>query len=88
MPSPTRTGLPNPASYTEHAVDGTVTDNVTGLSWQGAVEPTTVYTQGQAIRHCDGEGAGWRLPTRVELFQDTERKRHYSGFTSDGRSVR
>jgi tRNA A-37 threonylcarbamoyl transferase component Bud32 len=67
MPNPTRTGLPNPASYSENAVDGTVTDNVTGLSWQGAVAPTTVYTQGQAMRHCAGERGGWRLPTRVEL---------------------
>jgi hypothetical protein len=67
MPNPASAGLPNPASYTENLLDGTVTDNVTGLTWAGAVEPTTVYTQGQAIRRCEDAGGGWRLPTRVEL---------------------
>jgi len=41
-----------------------------------------------AILEFDLELDGHFLPTRVELFQDTERKRHYSGFTSDGQSVR
>lgn len=67
MPNPVSAGLPNPASYTESLVDGAVTDNLTGLTWEGTVEPTTVYTQGQAMRHCNDKGGSWRLPTRVEL---------------------
>jgi len=66
MPNPPSAGLPNPASYTLAVADGTVTDNVTGLIWERAVGPT-VYTQGQAVSHCESKAGGWRLPTRVEL---------------------
>jgi hypothetical protein len=67
MPNPASAGLPNPASYTQNVADGTITDNVTGLTWEGTVEPFAQYTQGQAIRHCEDAGGGWRLPTRLEL---------------------
>jgi len=67
MPNPASAGLPNPASYTPNVADGTITDNVTGLTWEGTVEPNAQYTQTQAIRHCDDMGGGWRLPTRLEL---------------------
>jgi hypothetical protein len=67
MPNPASAGLPNAASYTENVVDGTITDNVTGLTWEGTVEQNAEYTQGQAVRHCEDAGGGWRLPTRLEL---------------------
>ena len=64
MPNPASTGLPNPASYTTNG--GTVTDNVTGLIWQGTVDPGS-YAPAQAATHCANLGGAWRLPTRVEL---------------------
>jgi hypothetical protein len=68
MPNPASAGLPNPASYTENVADGTITDNVTGLTWEGRVEPSEQFTQGQAIRYCESLGGDWRLPTRLELL--------------------
>ena len=65
MPNPARSGLPNPASYTANA-DGTVSDDVTGLTWEGTVDGTR-YMQADAKNHCAAKGAGWRLPTRLEL---------------------
>lgn len=65
MPNPASTGLPNAASYTTNG-DGTVTDNVTGLIWQGTVDPGS-YTQAQAATYCANLGGAWRLPTRLEL---------------------
>src|SRR5450432_4196895 len=65
MPNPASAGLPNLASYTSNA-DGTITDEVTGLVWEGAVDPT-LYMQDGAIAHCAAKGGGWRLPTRLEL---------------------
>ena len=65
MPNPVAAGLPNPASYTANA-DGTVTDAVTGLTWEGAVTDTA-YMQPDAVAHCAAKGGAWRLPTRLEL---------------------
>jgi hypothetical protein len=65
MPNPTSAGLPHPASYTTNG-DGTVTDNVTGLIWQVAVDPGS-YMPAQAATYCANLGGAWRLPTRVEL---------------------
>jgi hypothetical protein len=65
MPNPADAGLPNPASYTEDLVKGTVTDNVTGLTWEAAVDPNHQFTQKQAVGHCQDQGM--RLPTRIEL---------------------
>jgi hypothetical protein len=65
MPNPASTGLPHPASYTANA-DGTVTDAVTGLTWEGAVDDTGTMQQ-EAIARCTAKGEGWRLPTRLEL---------------------
>jgi Protein of unknown function (DUF1566) len=67
IPNPASTGLPNPPDYSLNTGAGTVTDRVTGLEWEGTVEPTTVYTQNQAVTHCVDKGAGWRLPSRIEL---------------------
>src|SRR4051794_33543136 len=50
MPNPASSGLPNPASYAANA-DGTVTDEVTGLIWQGAVDATR-YTEDEARARC------------------------------------
>lgn len=66
-------GAPNLAAHTNNG-DGTVTDNVTGLMWQLAVE-NTQYTQEGAKDYCaitlSDQGLGghhdWRLPSRVEL---------------------
>ena len=54
-------------SYTA-GVD-TVLDNVTKLTWQRFVSPES-YTLEDARAYCAAlplEGAGWRLPTRIEL---------------------
>ncbi len=47
---------------------GTVTDDVTGLSWQQVVEQQS-YTWQQAATYCAGlvPMGYWRLPTRIEL---------------------
>jgi hypothetical protein len=65
MPNPASTGLPHPMSYAANA-DGTVTDEVTGLTWEATVDGAE-YMQGDAVTHCAAKGAGWRLPTRLEL---------------------
>jgi hypothetical protein len=65
MPNPPSTGLPHPASYTANA-DGTITDGVTGLTWEGTVDGTS-YMEDGAAAHCAAKGDGWRLPTRLEL---------------------
>jgi hypothetical protein len=68
MPEPASAGLPNPANYTVN-VDGTVRDNVTGLTWQRDV-PASTYTWDQAKTYCASlslAGTGWRLPSRIEL---------------------
>jgi hypothetical protein len=65
MPNPPSTGLPHPASYTANA-DGTITDDVTGLTWEGTVDATS-YMDDEAAAHCASKGEGWRLPTRLEL---------------------
>jgi hypothetical protein len=65
MPNPAGAGLPNPAAYTDNG-DGTILDNVTGLTWEGTVGDAG-YTQDDATAHCAAKGAGWRLPTRLEL---------------------
>jgi hypothetical protein len=78
MPNVAASGLPNPASYVANA-DGTVTDRVTGLTWEGAVDALN-YTQEQAARRCTDKGVGWRLPTRLELISLLD-------FTAPGPSV-
>jgi hypothetical protein len=65
MPNPASAGLPNPASYRDNG-DGTVTDNVTCLTWQKTVSSST-YTVDTGRAYCATLGAGWRLATRVEL---------------------
>lgn len=62
-------GAPNASSYTVNG-DGTVTDRVTGLVWQGT-PPAGPYTWGGAVSYCTSLTLGgqrdWRLPTYVEL---------------------
>ena len=65
MPNPASAGLPNPASYRDNG-DGTVTDNVTCLTWQKTVSSPT-YTVDAGRAYCATLGAGWRMATRVEL---------------------
>jgi uncharacterized protein DUF1566 len=65
MPNPPSAGLPNPADYTDNG-DGTVTDNVTCLTWQQAA-PTTTFTVDAGRAQCASLGTGWRLATRIEL---------------------
>ena len=64
MPNPTSAGLPNAAAYTANS-DGTVGDEVTGLTW--AAPASGSYTQAQAATFCASRAGGWRLPTRLEL---------------------
>jgi hypothetical protein len=66
MPNPTAAGLPNPASYVDNG-DGTITDQVTGLTWAAAVDASG-FEQDAAVAHCADMGGQWRLPTRVELL--------------------
>jgi hypothetical protein len=65
MPNPARAGLPNPAKYTRNA-DGTITDDVTGLTWDARVEDVG-HSEQDADAACAARGEGWRLPTRLEL---------------------
>ena len=62
-------GAPNSATYTVHG-DGTVTDDVTGLTWQQA-PPSSPVTLADATSYCAtlvlGGHADWRLPTYIEL---------------------
>jgi hypothetical protein len=69
-------GAPNPETYTDN-MDGTVTDNVTGLMWQKAVATGPAgaglsgFTQPQAVAFCStltlATHSDWRLPTIIEL---------------------
>lgn len=70
MPNPAQSGLPNAASYTISASEREVTDDVTGLVWQRNLG-STALTWSEAGAYCacltiDG-GAGFRLPSRIEL---------------------
>jgi len=71
--------------------DGTVADQVTGLTWakcSAGLSGTDCGTgelfageQGEAVQHClddkDGlPGEGWRLPTRLELFSIVHMDKH------------
>jgi len=83
MPSPARTGLPNPASYTVSDSGNQVTDGVTGLIWQRNLESRS-FTWEEAKQSCaclaiDGV-AGWRLPSRIELVSIAD-------FTTSGPSI-
>jgi hypothetical protein len=64
-PMPNTPGLPNPPQY-DTSTAGVVVDKVTGLTWQQPISAAT-YTQAQAVSYCASLGAGWRLPTRIEL---------------------
>ena len=80
MPNPASTGQPNPASYRDNG-DGTVTDNVTCLTWQKA-SPTTTYTVDGGRAYCATLGTGWRLATRVEMASINDFTRSGSKFPS------
>jgi hypothetical protein len=64
-----------PCRYNVSTSDGggsnTVTDNVTGLTWQQTISSST-YTWPQAASYCQtlsyGGLSGWRLPTTRELL--------------------
>ncbi|HXJ21341.1 MAG TPA: DUF1566 domain-containing protein [Polyangia bacterium] len=61
-------GAPNPMAYSV-SVDGTVTDDVTGLVWQ-QTPPSSQYTWSNAKTYCPGLSLAnrrWRLPTPIEL---------------------
>jgi hypothetical protein len=75
MPNPASSGQPNPASYRDNG-DGTVTDNITCLTWQKTAS-STKYTVAGGRAACAGMGTGWRLATRVELASVND-------FTSSG----
>jgi hypothetical protein len=63
-------GAPNREAYADRG-DGTVSDAVTGLTWQQSV-PAARFGWSQAISYCSGltlaGRADWRLPTYVELL--------------------
>jgi alpha-tubulin suppressor-like RCC1 family protein len=68
-PADVDAGAPNPATYVDNK-DGTVTDSVTGLMWQQAVDPGT-FSQPGAVEYCQtltlAGHSDWRLPWRIEL---------------------
>jgi hypothetical protein len=70
MPNPVPSGLPNPAAYDTN-VAGIVTDRVTGLAWERAVDATATYGYLDAVAHCRsvtlGGHSDWRLPSVLEL---------------------
>ncbi len=95
----TNEGAPNLATYQDNG-NGTVTDTVTGLMWQKAVDPGS-YTQFNALMYCSttlnaGAGLGghtdWRLPSRIELaslvdfsvFSPSINSTSFPGTPSDG----
>jgi hypothetical protein len=69
-PADVDAGAPNLESYTDN-LDGTVTDDVTGLMWQQVV-PDTQYTWEQAVTGCPtltlAGHSDWRLPSLIELY--------------------
>jgi hypothetical protein len=64
IPTPPAMSLPHPMSYTDNGE--TVTDDVTGLVWQKTTNSATTDWQ-SALAYCTALGAGWSLPTRIEL---------------------
>jgi len=70
-------GAPNAEAYSDNQ-DGTVTETVTGLTWQkapaGSLETgaPTAYTQSGAATYCKdlrlGGYVDWRLPSMIELL--------------------
>jgi hypothetical protein len=71
MPNAPRSGLPNPASYTDLG-DNTIRDNVTCLIWDKIPATNVAYTWSDSKLRCTGnplhDGVGWRVPTRIELM--------------------
>jgi hypothetical protein len=73
-PMPDSTTASHPPLYQDNG-DGTVTDLVTGLMWQQAVDEGT-YTWAQARAYCSitlsnvelGGHHDWRLPSYIELI--------------------
>ncbi|MGC4087682.1 MAG: DUF1566 domain-containing protein [Polyangiaceae bacterium] len=64
IPNSTASGLPHPMSYST-ASDG-VLNRVTGLTWQKSTNSAGT-NWASALAYCTGLGAGWSLPTRIEL---------------------
>lgn len=59
---------PDAVTSANYQVDGeVVTDRTTTLRWRKNVAPGT-YTWANAKAHCPTLGAGWRLPTVIELL--------------------
>lgn len=85
MPTPASEGAPHPQSYRDNG-DGTVTDNVTCLTWEQA-NPSSSGTFQDAADRCAvlaASGFGghddWRLPTRIEMASITDVTRGSNGF--------
>jgi hypothetical protein len=87
-------GMPWPYQrFTDH-LDGTVTDNLTGLIWLKNANCFGTRTWNNALSDCngltagycglkDGSGAGdWRLPNRRELFSLIDDEHYYPALPS------
>jgi hypothetical protein len=88
MPNPASTGLPNPPSYTTNA-DGTVTDNVTGLVWEGTVGPEparAVAPCEQSFSDLSRNGGKWRAAVqgRRQRYEGSQRRRVVSRVLEEG----
>lgn len=72
MPNPPATTLNYPQNY-DTSIAGIVLDTVTKLQWQAATDGK-LRTWPDALTYCAGlvlsptTGAGWRLPSRIELI--------------------
>lgn len=84
MPNMPGSGLPNEASYTDNG-DGTVTDDLTLLTWQ-VEQPSQNYSWQAAIDYCEGLTlAGfddWRMPTRIEVTSVLDHSDTHTGWSS------
>jgi hypothetical protein len=70
-----------PAGYIDN-LDGTVTDNDTGLMWQKTPPVGAfAYTWQAALAYCENSSLAaytdWRLPTAKELESLTDKSRYY-----------
>jgi hypothetical protein len=77
-------GASHPQSYTDNG-DGTVTDNVTGLTWQKDVSLSDGGSWAGAAAFCSGlqlgGHGGWRLPSVIELISLVDRSSWDGGST-------
>jgi hypothetical protein len=85
MPNMVGSGLPNEASYTDNG-DGTVTDDITLLTWQQE-QPEPTFEWQAALDYCAELSLGgfddWRLPTRIEISSVLDHSDEHTGWARE-----